>query len=105
MSKNVSLFQHTHPVLQLVSRHFQKKVCSCQFTVGRKNFSNSLNLQLTIKDIKAIPTSDYPTPAIRPMNSQLALTKLESVFSLKMPGWRNELELCIENLKKVISLQ
>jgi dTDP-4-dehydrorhamnose reductase len=60
--------------------------------------SNSLELPLTIKELKAIPTSDYPTPATRPMNSQLALTKLESVFSLKMPGWRNELELCIENL-------
>jgi dTDP-4-dehydrorhamnose reductase len=60
--------------------------------------SNSLNLQLTIKDINAIPTTDYPTPAIRPMNSQLALTKLESIFNLKMPGWRNELELCIEEI-------
>jgi dTDP-4-dehydrorhamnose reductase len=60
--------------------------------------SNSLDLPLTIKELKAISTSDYPTPATRPMNSQLALTKLESVFSLKMPGWRNELELCIENL-------
>jgi len=60
--------------------------------------SNSLNLQLTIKELKAIPTSDYPTPATRPMNSQLALTKLESVFTIKMPDWRNELELCIENL-------
>ncbi len=60
--------------------------------------SNSLDLPLTIKELKAIPTSDYPTLAIRPMNSQLALTKLESVFTIKMPDWRNELELCIENL-------
>ena len=63
-----------------------------------KRVSDSLNLHLTIKDIKAIPTSDYPTPAIRPMNSRLALTKLESAFIIKMPDWQNELELCIEDL-------
>ena len=54
--------------------------------------------KLIIKQLKAIPTADYPTPAMRPMNSQLALKKLESIFSLKMPGWRNELELCIEEM-------
>ena len=60
--------------------------------------SNSLELPLTIKELKAIPTSDYPTPATRPMNSQLALTKLESVFSLKMPGWKGVLHQCMEEV-------
>ena len=55
-------------------------------------------LQLTIKDIKKIPTSDYPTPAVRPMNSQLELTKLESVFTLKMPNWKQSLAICIEEI-------
>jgi len=59
---------------------------------------NSLNLQLTIKDIKAIPTADYPTPAIRPVNSRLALSKLESIFTIELPGWKNTLQLCIEDL-------
>ena len=61
---------------------------------------NGLNLQLKIKEIKAIPTTDYPTPAQRPMNSRLALKKLESVFTLKMPDWSNGLELSIEDLNK-----
>ena len=60
--------------------------------------SNSLNLQLTIKELKAIPTSDYPTPAIRPMNSQLALTKLESIFTIKMPDWRKSLSVCMAEI-------
>ena len=55
-------------------------------------------LQLTIKDIKKIPTSDYPTPAVRPMNSQLELTKLESVFTLKMPNWKKSLSFCMAEL-------
>ena len=60
--------------------------------------SSSLNLPLTIKELKAIPTSDYPTPAIRPMNSQLALTKLESVFTLKMPDWKKSLFFCMAEI-------
>jgi len=60
--------------------------------------SNRPASKLIIKQLKAIPTADYPAPATRPMNSQLALKKLESVFSLKMPGWQNELELCIEEM-------
>lgn len=65
-----------------------------------KQARNSLNLQLKIKDIKAIPTSGYPTPAKRPMNSQLVLTKLESVFALKIPGWKKSLQLCVTDLGK-----
>ena len=61
---------------------------------------NGLNLQLKIKDIKAIPTSDYPTPATRPMNSRLALTKLESDFTIEMPDWKNVLQLCLDDLRK-----
>ena len=60
--------------------------------------SQSEKLQLTIKDIKAIPTSDYPTPATRPMNSQLALTKLESIFTIKMPDWKKSLSLCMAEI-------
>lgn len=55
-------------------------------------------LILTIKDVKAIPTSDYPTPAIRPMNSQLALTKLEGVFTVKMPDWKKSLSICMAEI-------
>lgn len=60
--------------------------------------SQNSKLQLTIKDIKAIPTSGYPTPATRPMNSQLAVTKLESLFTLKMPDWKNILKDCLNEL-------
>ncbi len=54
---------------------------------------------LKISTINMIPTVEYPTPAKRPMNSQLQLNKLESIFGVKMPNWRNELELCMKELK------
>ena len=60
--------------------------------------SQNVKLQLTIKELKAIPTSDYPTPAARPMNSQLELTKLESIFTLKMPDWKESLSVCMAEI-------
>ncbi len=71
------------------------------FTEKIVNFAREKsNFHLKIKTINAIPTSDYPTPAARPMNSQLALTKLESAFTLKMPDWGKTLQLCMADLDK-----
>lgn len=60
--------------------------------------SSQLDMALSLKELKAIPTSDYQTPAVRPMNSQLALTKLESCFSIKMPDWKKSLQLCMQEV-------
>ena len=35
-----------------------------------------------------IPTCDYPTPAVRPLNSKLNCSKTEEVFSIYRPDWR-----------------
>ena len=38
--------------------------------------------------ILPIPTSDYPTPAVRPLNSRLNCSKTWEVFSIHQPDWR-----------------
>jgi dTDP-4-dehydrorhamnose reductase len=38
--------------------------------------------------IHAIPTSAYPTPAQRPLNSRLSTTKLQRTFGLVLPPWQ-----------------
>jgi dTDP-4-dehydrorhamnose reductase len=38
--------------------------------------------------IHAIPTSAYPTPATRPLNSRLVTTKLQRTFGLVLPPWQ-----------------
>jgi dTDP-4-dehydrorhamnose reductase len=38
--------------------------------------------------VEPIPTSEYPTPAKRPMNSLLDCGKLERTFGWRMPEWR-----------------
>lgn len=39
--------------------------------------------------IEAIPTSAYPTPACRPLNSRLATDKLRTTFGLHLPHWQD----------------
>ena len=39
--------------------------------------------------VEPIPTSEYPTPAKRPMNSLLDCSKLERTFGWRMPDWRD----------------
>jgi dTDP-4-dehydrorhamnose reductase len=44
-----------------------------------------------------IPSSDYPTPAQRPLNSRLNNDRLEQVFGLRLQDWRAALALCMES--------
>jgi dTDP-4-dehydrorhamnose reductase len=43
--------------------------------------------------VEAITTAEFPTPARRPAWSALSCEKLEKVFGLKLPGWREMLHL------------
>jgi dTDP-4-dehydrorhamnose reductase len=43
-----------------------------------------------------IPSSDYPTPAKRPLNSRLDNDKLARVFGVRLPDWRSSLALCMQ---------
>ena len=41
--------------------------------------------------VEDIPTSDYPTPAQRPLNSRLDCAKIETDFGIMPPDWRGAL--------------
>lgn len=45
------------------------------------------DLPLRVKTVEAIPTSAYPTPAQRPLNSRLDTNRLRSTFGLHLPHW------------------
>lgn len=47
----------------------------------------------------AIPASQYPTPAARPVNSVLDNTKLEQTFGIQRPGWQAEVRDCVSSPK------
>ncbi|MEY8879930.1 dTDP-4-dehydrorhamnose reductase [Donghicola sp. XS_ASV15] len=49
-------------------------------------------------DVSGIPSSDYPTPATRPLNSRLDCTSLETAFGVTQPDWRTGLETILKDL-------
>lgn len=52
----------------------------------------------TACDVVDIPTSDYPTPARRPLNSRLDNSLTEAVFGLPRPDWRAGLRDILKDL-------
>jgi dTDP-4-dehydrorhamnose reductase len=46
------------------------------------------SLNYAVKDFVAVPTSDFPTPAKRPLNSRLNCSRLEQALQLKLPPWQ-----------------
>ena len=50
-------------------------------------------------NVTDIPTSDYPTPATRPLNSRLDCTSLETTFGIKRPDWRAALGPMIQDIR------
>ncbi|TAH47011.1 MAG: dTDP-4-dehydrorhamnose reductase [Betaproteobacteria bacterium] len=50
--------------------------------------ARALGLALKVTDIAPIPTSEYPTPARRPLNSRLDTARLRDLFGLALPDWR-----------------
>lgn len=48
--------------------------------------------------INPIPTTAYPAPAKRPLNSRLSTDRLEQRFGLKMPSWDAALRLCMADM-------
>ena len=46
-------------------------------------------LKLLPDSIRAITSSEYPTPAKRPANSRLDTSKLRDLFGLELPNWQS----------------
>ena len=48
--------------------------------------------------VKGIPSTDYPTPAQRPLNSRLDSRKIKEDFGIEPCDWRSSLETVIKEL-------
>lgn len=52
----------------------------------------------TAPDIVPVSSSEYPTPATRPMNSRLNCGKLQSTFGISMRNWNESLDEVLETI-------
>ncbi|WNL40144.1 dTDP-4-dehydrorhamnose reductase [Halomonas sp. PAMB 3232] len=57
-----------------------------------------LPLSITEQGVGAIPTSDYPTPATRPLNSRLNVGKLEKALGITLPDWQSQVALTVQEI-------
>lgn len=48
--------------------------------------------------VRPIPTSAYPTPARRPLNSRLDTEKLRDAFGLSLPHWASQVDRLIDEI-------
>ncbi|MDC0727744.1 dTDP-4-dehydrorhamnose reductase [Phytobacter diazotrophicus] len=53
---------------------------------------------LIIKDVSGVPTSSYPTPAKRPLNSRLSNEKFQRAFNVVLPDWKVGVERVVTEI-------
>lgn len=81
--------------------HFsgQPYVSWCEFAKAIFKEAELQNMLQNVPLVNCIATSDYPTPAKRPANSRLDLTKIQDTFGIKPSDWQRALK----NLKAYAS--
>jgi dTDP-4-dehydrorhamnose reductase len=57
-------------------------------------------VRLAVERVDPIPSEQYPTPARRPLNSRLNLTRLRQVFGVTPRPWRDALAIELDLLAK-----
>lgn len=82
---------HACPSEQISWYDFAKRIVKYGLEEGQ---------ELKVKNILPIPTSEYPTPAKRPLNSRLSVVKLDEVFGIKFPELDKSLKIAIGKILK-----
>jgi dTDP-4-dehydrorhamnose reductase len=60
--------------------------------------ANGQSIKVAPAGVLPILTTQYPTPAVRPLNSRLSTAKLARVFSLDLPQWQVGVERMLREI-------
>ena len=60
--------------------------------------ARGLPITVAADAVRAVPTTEYPTPARRPLNSRLDTRKLRETFQLSLPDWRVGVQRMLEEV-------
>lgn len=77
--------------------HFSNEGVASWYDFAKAIFEMTHNHKVKVNPV---PTSDYPTPAKRPLYSVLSKTKIKKTYGLDIPYWRDSLHFCIKELHK-----
>tara|TARA_R110001606_G_scaffold253808_1_gene401581 strand:+ start:3405 stop:4295 length:891 start_codon:yes stop_codon:yes gene_type:complete len=72
-------------------------------SLARSIFAESARHSGPVAEVDAIPTSAYPTPATRPLNARLDITRTTDVFGVQLPDWQDGLAATVPALIQEIS--
>ena len=61
--------------------------------------SRGLSVKVAAQALLPVPTTAYPTPARRPLNSRLDTRKLRATFDLNLPHWQGGVERMLTEIK------
>ncbi|WP_416137643.1 dTDP-4-dehydrorhamnose reductase [Halomonas sp. HK25] len=64
--------------------------------IFRQAAERGKDLAITPDNVASIPTTEYPTPAQRPLNSRLCCQELERALGITLPSWQEQLALTLE---------
>ena len=81
--------------------HFSGQPYCSWYEFAKEIFQQAESLRLISKAPKltSIPSSDYPTPAPRPLNSKLDCSKIYDEFGILLDDWKQSLKNVLLNLK------
>ena len=58
-------------------------------------FAAAASMGRPLAQVTSIGAQDYPTPALRPLNSRLSCDKLKRVYGVTLPDWRGAARDCV----------
>jgi dTDP-4-dehydrorhamnose reductase len=70
--------------------------------VSWEEFAREIFMQAGLKvNVTGIPSSAYPTLAVRPLNSRLDCSALENIFGITRPDWQASLRTVLKDLGEI----
>ena len=70
--------------------------------VSWKDFASEIFRQVSLSiEVSGIPTTDYPTPAKRPLNSRLDCSVMQNMFGILQPDWQAGLTKVLQDLGEI----
>jgi dTDP-4-dehydrorhamnose reductase len=68
------------------------------FGLAVATFEEAARHGAKIPEVAPINTADWPTPAKRPANSRLDCSRLQAVFGVRLPHWRESLTRTVDQM-------
>ena len=91
------IFEYLHVLFAPVILPVQGRNRYAQFVLEQaKQINPALNLRA--REVRAVETAAFPTPARRPNNSRLNTEKLQQRFSLALPQWQAGVQRMLQEI-------